>query len=152
MSEFLIDTNILVYVHDPRDRHKQERSSVVVDRLAREGAAVLSVQCLTEFYRTVRWKLDPPMAPNHAIRQVEHLMKNCRVLPLTPTAALDAMRATGSYSLSFWDALIWAVAREAGVDILLTEDFEDGQVLEGVRFVNPFLDMFDMSVLPGGAM
>ena len=34
--------------------------------------------------------------------------------------------------------MLWASAQRAGVKYLLTEDFQDGFVLRGVTFVNPF--------------
>ena len=40
--------------------------------------------------------------------------------------------------VSFWDALIWAAAREAKVGVVLSEDFQHGREIEGVVFVNPF--------------
>lgn len=147
MSDVLIDTNILVYMHDPRDKHKHARSSAIVDRLATEGVAVLSVQCLNEFYRAVRWRIPEPLTANDALHEVGRYARNCRVLALTDTAALDGMRACEQYSMSFWDSLIWAVAKEGGVPYLLTEDFDDGAAIEGVRFVNPFKPSFDIASL-----
>ena len=147
MSEVLIDTNILVYVEDPADERKQDLARAVVDELVSSGAATLSVQCLNEFYRAVRWKLQPPLGPLEAMRQVERLTHNCRVLPLTPSAALEAMRACDQYSMAFWDSLIWAVAKEGGVPYLLTEHLDDGAIVEGVRFVNPFSASFDVASL-----
>jgi predicted nucleic acid-binding protein len=47
--------------------------------------------------------------------------------------------------MSFWDSLIWAVAKEGGVPYLLSEDFEDGVVVEGVEFINPFALGFDIA-------
>lgn len=52
-----------------------------------------------------------------------------------PLAALDAV---DTYRLAFWDALLWASAKRAGVRYLLTEDFQDGYVLQGVSFINLF--------------
>ena len=147
MSDVLIDTNILVYIQDPRDTDKQGRSREIVDALVRSGNAVLSVQCLTEFFRAARWRLQPPLGHVDASRRVDLLTRNCRVLPLTQTAALDAMRACEQYSMSFWDSLIWAVAKEGGVAYLLSEDFDDGAVVEGVEFVNPFAPSFDIARL-----
>ena len=41
--------------------------------------------------------------------------------------------------ISYWDALIIHSARQAGCSILLTEDLQPGQTIDGVRMVNPFL-------------
>lgn len=147
MNEVLLDTNILVYMHDPADRIKQARSTETVDRLARKGVAALSVQCLTEFYRTVRWRIAQPLPADEALLEAQRYARNCRVLPLTETATLDGMRACEQYSMSFWDSLIWAVAKEAGVPYLLSEDFTDGQTIEGVTFVDPFSPAFDIASL-----
>ena len=43
---------------------------------------------------------------------------------------------------SLWDAQIWAVARLNHISVVLTEDFNPGAVIEGVRFVDPFADDF----------
>ena len=39
---------------------------------------------------------------------------------------------------SFWDAMLWTTARQAGCRLLLSEDLQDGQTLGGVTCVNPF--------------
>lgn len=40
--------------------------------------------------------------------------------------------------LSWWDALIVAAARDAGCELLLSEDLQEGQRIAGVEVVNPF--------------
>ena len=42
------------------------------------------------------------------------------------------------FRLSWWDALIVASARAAECSILLTEDLQHGQDLDGLRVVDPF--------------
>jgi predicted nucleic acid-binding protein len=42
------------------------------------------------------------------------------------------------YSISWWDALIVAAARELSCTMLLTEDLQNGQVYGGVRVISPF--------------
>jgi predicted nucleic acid-binding protein len=49
-----------------------------------------------------------------------------------------AMWAVGEHRLAFWDAMLWATARRTGVRILISEDFQDGRMLDGVRFIDPF--------------
>jgi predicted nucleic acid-binding protein len=57
--------------------------------------------------------------------------------------ALDAVRA---HRLAFWDAMLWASAQRAGVRHLLTEDLQDGFVLQGVTFINPFKQKNDQLI------
>ena len=147
MADFLVDSNILIYVHDPRDRPKQERAFEVLDRLIEGRSAVLSVQCLSEFFNTVRWKLPEPMSQLHSLAQVENLTLSCRVLSLTPRAVLEACRCSNSYGLSIWDSLIWAVAKLNGVQSIVTEDAKHGRTLEGIRYLNPFDEQFDLASL-----
>jgi predicted nucleic acid-binding protein len=33
--------------------------------------------------------------------------------------------------------MLWATVRRAGVQTLFSEDFQDGQTIEGVRILNP---------------
>jgi predicted nucleic acid-binding protein len=51
---------------------------------------------------------------------------------------LAALEAVSAHRLAFWDAMLWASARRAGVRHLLTEDLQDGFGLQGVTFINPF--------------
>jgi predicted nucleic acid-binding protein len=41
-------------------------------------------------------------------------------------------------SMSFWDAMIWAVAKQNRVAEILSEDGPVGSVVEGIRYTNPF--------------
>jgi predicted nucleic acid-binding protein len=59
---------------------------------------------------------------------------------------LEAVRGVRKHRLAYWDAQIWATARLNQVPLILSEDFSDGQVLKGVRFVNPFAPGFDLQV------
>jgi predicted nucleic acid-binding protein len=51
---------------------------------------------------------------------------------------LEAGRGVRDHQLSYYDSQIWAIARLNQVPTIFSEDFSDGAVLEGVRFVNPF--------------
>jgi len=44
-----------------------------------------------------------------------------------------------AYQLSWFDALMWAHAEEAGIPELLSEDFQHDRMYGDVRVVNPFL-------------
>ena len=146
-SGLLIDTNILIYAYDPRDPGKQRAATSIVEALIVARRAVLSVQCLTEFFNVATNKLPQPLTRPEARLRVEHLAQACRVLDLTPGVALEGCRGAAELGLSIWDALIWAAAKLNQVPYVLTEDAEHGRFLEGVRYMNPFAPAFDRGAL-----
>jgi predicted nucleic acid-binding protein len=140
---FLLDTNVLVYAYDPRDRNKQERALLVLDQLIQRQRAALSVQCLSEFFSVVTQRLPEPLTRAEAVIRVERLSRACRVLDLTSAVVLEGSRGSERHNLSIWDALIWAVAKLNQVPYVLTEDAEHDRYLESVRFLNPFSSAFE---------
>ncbi len=149
-NAILVDTTILVYPHDPRDHDKQRQSFFVLDRLIVSERAVLSVQCLSEFYNVVTRRLPERMTPAEALAQIGRLAQSCQVLDLTAAIVLEGCRGAAQHGLSLWDALIWAAAKLNQVPYLLTEDASHGRFLEGVRFLNPFDSAFDLAELGVG--
>ncbi len=142
-----VDTNILIYAHDPRDRYKRGQALFVLNSLIARDQAVLGSQCLTEFFNAATRRLPEPLTPEQALAQVERFAASCEVLDLTPAVVLEGCRGSIEHGLSFWDALIWAVAKLNQVRYVLTEDAEHGRLLEGVRFLNPFVSSFDSAIL-----
>lgn len=54
-------------------------------------------------------------------------------------AILRASEIQERNRISFWDAMIVATALQGGATILLSEDLNHSQVIEGIRVENPFL-------------
>ncbi len=146
-NAILVDTNVLICAYDPRDRNKQERALLVINNLITSERIVVSVQCLSEFFNVASCRLTESMTRNEALARVERLASVCHVLDLTPAVVLEGCRGSIEHGLSFWDALIWAVAKLNQVPFILTEDAEHGRLLEGVRFLNPFATSFDLAIL-----
>ena len=60
MSPILVDTNVLVYFYDQNSSEKQERASLVLNRLREAGLGRLSTQTLAEFVNAaMRKHLSP---------------------------------------------------------------------------------------------
>jgi predicted nucleic acid-binding protein len=147
LSDILVDTNVLVYAFDPRDLRKQQQATATIERLLAGERAAVSVQCLTEFFRAVRWRLPQPLGPDAALTEVFRLSLACRVLDMTPQVVLEACRASNEYQMSIWDALIWAAAKLNQIPYVLSEDNEHERVIESVRYLNPFHPTFNLSLL-----
>ncbi len=107
----------------------------IVDR-AVAFDCVLTLQALCEFYAAVTGKRKMPKEEAEA--QIHDWLELFPVVAATSKSLTNALKATKGHSLSFWDAMLWAVANEAGVTVLLSEDFQHIRVLEGIEFCNPF--------------
>lgn len=134
MATFL-DTNIVVYAFDAGSGSKQDVAQrVLADP---EIEVVLSAQVLTEFYWVTTRRLAPPLSHAAAAAAVDALA-HLRVVATDPALVRSAVRSAERHHLALWDALIVEAAALAGCDTLLTEDFNAGQVINGVEVVNPF--------------
>jgi predicted nucleic acid-binding protein len=140
MSSILLDTNVLVYAFDVRQSSLQEKAQAIILKAEETATGCLSVQCLGEFFRVVTAKMQLPA--NEMFKQVEYWQSAFPVFSLTPQIVLEAARGVRDYQLSYYDAQIWASARLNQIPVIFSEDFQDGQTLEGVRFINPFANKF----------
>jgi predicted nucleic acid-binding protein len=138
----LIDTNVLVYATGIDGPEKGERARATLEEMAVRGAGVVSTQALSEYSRAML-RRTPRSEYADIARDVAVLSQTWPLLTVTGAAVVDAIRGTIEHGMSFYDAQLWATARLAGVDVILTEDFADGRVVEGVRFVDPFAPSFD---------
>jgi predicted nucleic acid-binding protein len=131
-----LDTNILVYSDDPRDPAKQADALDLMQRHLRSRTGVVSLQVLQEYFVSARGKLKLDAAL--ARQRVEVFARFHVVEPKVSDilAAIDLHRLHG---FSYWDALVIRCASQSGCSVLLTEDLQHGQVIDGVKIVNPFL-------------
>jgi predicted nucleic acid-binding protein len=146
-AKLLVDTNLLVYAYDKSEHTKRLQATAILDRLVEENAGSISTQVLVEFANAVTRKIRTPLSASEAYAQVEDLLRVWRVFNVTPQIVLEALRGVRDYGFSIWDAQIWATARANEISVILTEDFNSGATIEGVRFVNPFVHDFDIALL-----
>jgi predicted nucleic acid-binding protein len=139
MSVFF-DTNILVYLFDADAPEKQARAREIFDKHVRDGDFFLSTQVLQELYVTLTRKLDVPMNQAEAYDVIAALGE-MPVIHADTTLVLAAIQLSQRQQLSFWDAMILEAARKSGASILFTEDLQHGQLIEGVRVENPFVEV-----------
>jgi predicted nucleic acid-binding protein len=57
---------------------------------------------------------------------------------ITPATVVRASEISEVWKISFWDGMIIAAAEQDEVSELLSEDLNHGQLIVGIRIVNPF--------------
>ena len=143
----LVDTNVLVYRNDDSEASKQGIARRTLDALEDGRLLALTPQTLGEYCVTLRRKWPQRRDRHTLVAEVERLVAACDVLPVDAAVSIAAVHASARYDLHYWDAQLWATAKVHGVRVVLTEDFEDGLQIEGVRFVDPFAPGFDVDAL-----
>lgn len=147
LSDFLIDTNIAAYAFDRAEPAKQERAITVLDRLAASARGAMSTQVLAEFFSTVTTKTTSALSAEEGRARLEEFTRNFTIYAVTPAIVLEAARAVEERRMSFWDAQVWATAKLNQVPVVLSEDLQGWDFLEGVQFLNPLAESFDLSLL-----
>jgi len=130
-----VDTNVLVYAADEDAGAKRDRARARVGQLVREGRAVVSTQVLQEFFVAATRKLG--ITADRAREYVE-VLAQLDLVVVRPEHVLGAIDLHRLHTISFWDALIVRCASAAGCARVLSEDMNEGQVIDGVLIENPF--------------
>ncbi len=131
---FTLDTNVLIYAFDTQADARGFAARELIGRLAGTGT-FLALQTLGE---TANVLLRRKVPPARVADYIAALDENFGVEAATGDDLAHALKAVKSHKLSFWDAMLWATCRRVGATMLFTEDMQDGRLLRGVRFVNPF--------------
>lgn len=132
-----IDTNILVYTDDADSPEKCHRAIELVEDVMRSNLGFISTQVLQEYFVAVTRKLDVDAIA--AKRRIQLLLR-LNIVQITPGDVLAAIDLHRLHALSYWDALILRAARKAGCSVLLSDDMNHGQEIEGIRICNPFTE------------
>ncbi|MBN9077835.1 MAG: hypothetical protein BGN87_21115 [Rhizobiales bacterium 65-79] len=131
-----VDTNVLLYSHDRKDPEKADRSRSWLRELAKRRIGIINLQVLNEFTDVLlrrKW-LENPERVFSVSRDFAELGDS----PLTKREVLVARHLHLRYGYSWWDCLLLASALELGCTYFLSEDLQDGHVVEGLTIVDPF--------------
>ncbi|GGA53786.1 PIN domain-containing protein [Sphingomonas psychrolutea] len=130
-----LDTNVLFYAFDSSEPAKRRIAADIFLRLQALDV-VITTQVLGEFINAVSRK--NPAVKADAIALVESWSSLFSVVDTKSAHLLTAARLADRYKLQFWDSLIIAVARSSDVEVMLTEDMQDGATIDGMTLLNPF--------------
>ena len=132
-----VDTNVLVYARDLREKAKQPVAAQWIAQLWRGRTGRISTQGPSQFSLTVTRKLKPGMPPAQAWDEVNAFLS---WHPQAVDAALlrRAYQIEQRYRLSWWDSAVVGAAQLQDCALLLTEDLQDGAVFGSVTVRSPF--------------
>ncbi len=131
MSKPFIDSNVILYLLSGDVAKANMAESIVA------AGGIISVQVLNEITSICHKKLKMDWLEIEAV--LDAIKANLDIVPLTEKTHALAMKICKRYQLSFYDAHICAAAIVAGTKTLLSEDMQDGLVIDDLAINNPFL-------------
>ena len=135
MNKYFIDTNIIIYANDARNKIKQKIALDTVAEHMRLETGVISTQVLQEYAQVALNKLH--QRPDIILRQLV-LLEGMEIIPQSPVLIRRSVELKQLYQISFWDACIISAAEQAKCNAILSEDLNSGQLYSGIIMKNPF--------------
>ena len=131
-SRATLDTNVAIYAFDDSDRKGP------LARLVLVKAAFISVQLLNEFANvTVRKRKRGWGDAAWGISRLRAIIPDVRAIQ--PGNNSEALRIADRYRLSFYDALMLAVALSGGARTFYSEDMQHDLLIDDtLRIADPF--------------
>ena len=140
-DKVFIDTNILVYAYldadNPDSHDKHLKAADCLQTLSSTCKITLSTQVLSEYYSAL---LKHKISDTDIQESIHQLIKAVEVASVSLNTALTSFQIKNRYQYSYWDSLIIASALENGCTQLISEDLQNGQIIESTLTIgNPFV-------------
>ncbi|HEV2395564.1 MAG TPA: PIN domain-containing protein [Candidatus Sulfotelmatobacter sp.] len=131
-ADVFFDTNVLIYSLSENDSRSMQAEAL----LAYGGK--IGVQQLNEMVSVARQKLE--MSWPEVQEALDAVLTLCPApIPITLATHQSALQIAKRYGFGIYDALVLAAALQSKCRTIYSEDFQDGQVIEGKLTVrNPF--------------
>src|SRR5205823_1038519 len=134
MTRVALDSNLLIYAELEPESEKGTRSAALILRAARDG--VIPAQVLGEYLRFVQRRA--PAAFEDAMRQASIYQAAFLTPPTTDAVINKASALARAHRMQLWDCVVCAASLDASAKVLMTEDMQDGRMIDGLRLINPF--------------
>jgi predicted nucleic acid-binding protein len=135
MNNIFFDANILVYSLDEKSKEKQKIARTILQDAKNNDTAVISTQVLQEVYNIATKKLKMEKL---VVKNILYNYRGMKIVQVEFDIIQQGIDISILSQISFWDGLIIAAAASANCGELLTEDLNPGQIIRGVKIVNPF--------------
>jgi len=134
-GRYFLDTNFFVYLYSKDEVKKREKCYRIFQEFDQKSHVVISTQVIKEFAAVMigKIKMDPLK-----VKSIIENLSEFEVIDTNVTLIKEAIDIQILNQLSFWDSLVISAAKSANCSVILTENMNDGQVIDGVRIQSPF--------------
>lgn len=137
-DKIFLDSNIIIYAYDKSDPERQKKAQQILKDVFQNENGILSPQVLSEFFVVVTRKIKNPLSSIDA-KTIISSLSFLQVEEIDLTSVKRAIETHIQFKISYWDSLIISTAERAVYNIILSEDLNHGQIINGVEINNPFV-------------
>ena len=135
MSRVALDSNVLIYAEFEPGTTKGIRARTIIEGASKDG--VIPLQVYGDFLHFAQRRKSNEFGS--AFQWVTGYRSIFLTSPTTDAVFNSAVELANVHKFQFWDAVICAASLAAGASVLLSEDMQDGRMIDGLRLINPFL-------------
>ena len=138
-GRFFLDTNIFVYSFDDNAKDKQQKARELIKTSLKTGNGHISFQVIQEFFNVATRKFETPMSLLNSKEYLDKIFMQLEVVYPDGDFVKTGLDIAATTGYSFYDSLIISAALKAGCETLYTEDMQNGQKIQNLTIVNPFI-------------
>ncbi len=134
-NHYFIDTNIWLYAFiEANNNEKMVKAKTIIESTAN---IIINTQVINETCINLSKKAQ--FTERQIQRLIDSFYTNYIVVETTEGSLLKASELREIHSFSFWDSLIISSALASDASILLSEDMQNGMIVEQqLEIINPF--------------
>ncbi len=133
--KFALDSNIILYFEGVNDAARQRTAQFLVAEIEPTNL-IVPIQALAEC--TSRLAKIPRWGRAKSCEHMRAWSNRFETQDTNKVVLARALTISGRHNMQIFDSIILAAATVAGVDVLLSEDMQDGFHYAGVTILNPF--------------
>jgi len=137
-DKFFIDTNIFIYSFNINEKVKRKKSQEIIQKAIETKQGCISSQVIQEFINVATRKFESPIKQKDLDFYIHEVL-----FPLCNTFTNfdlieKSLQIHYKLKYSYYDSMIIAAALFSNSCILLSEDLQSKQKIEGLTILNPF--------------
>jgi predicted nucleic acid-binding protein len=126
-NKFFVDTNIWLYLFLEDNSEKHGIASEYITKNELNFEYVITYQVINEMTNIL---LKNGFTETKILEIIDYVIKSCTVLESSKDTILIASSVRERYSISFWDSILVGSALFAKCDTLVSEDMQDGLIID----------------------
>ena len=137
--KYFIDTNIIIYSFDNDALVKKDIALALIKQALMQQVGCISYQVTQETLNVLVRKFHEKLTTDDVKLFLQEVLSPLQLINPSCILFERAISIQSRWKYSFYDSLIIAGALESNCNILYSEDLHDGQKIEGLEIVNPFV-------------